>query len=107
MNKILAEQVVDRWEKYDRHRETEDSKLFYPDGYDEPTEVVLARQVLRFHEKLPFMLRQCFEVGGDCYTFNLTRCRSAFAVGTIDVDDFEEFTEEDIEDIARYVLMNM
>ena len=39
-------------------------------------------------DKLIELLCQYFCVGGDCYSFNLTRDKSAFAIGTMSFDDF-------------------
>lgn len=55
-------------------------------------------------EKLADLLNQYFEIGTDnCYAYNLTRCKSAFGVGTVGLDDFEEFDEENSADIAKYL----
>lgn len=40
---------------------------------------------------------------GDSYAYNLTRVKSAFGAGTMTLDDFEEFTEENIDDIIDYI----
>ena len=38
------------------------------------------------------------------YFYNLTRCKSAFELGTMSIDDFEEITDEQIDELAAYVL---
>ena len=43
---------------------------------------------------------------GDSYSYNLTRVKSAFAVGTISLEDFEEFDESFINDLVDYLLKN-
>ena len=43
---------------------------------------------------------------GDSYSYNLTRVKSAFAVGTISLEDFEEFDESLINDLVDYLLKN-
>ena len=54
-------------------------------------------------EQLIQALRSYFDIG-DSYVYNLTRDKQAFACGTMGFDDFEEFTEEDIEDLANYLM---
>ena len=56
-------------------------------------------------EKLVEMLSKYFDIG-DSYAYNLTRVKSAFACGTMGFDDFEEFDEETVEDIASYLIKN-
>ena len=46
---------------------------------------------------------QYFDIG-DSYTYNLTRVKEGFAVGTVTIEDFEEFDEEIIDDIVEYIL---
>lgn len=48
---------------------------------------------------------QYFDIG-DSYTYNLTRVKEGFSVGTVTLDDFEEFDEEIIDDLVGYVLDN-
>lgn len=49
----------------------------------------------------------CFQyaiiIGVDCYSYNLTRDKSAFECGTVTVNDFEEFNEEVINDIIDFI----
>lgn len=56
-------------------------------------------------EQLIQLLSRYFDIG-DSYTYNLTRVKSAFAVGTVDLDDFEEYTEDDVADLADHLLDN-
>lgn len=56
-------------------------------------------------ERLIQLLSRYFDIG-DSYIYNLTRAKSAFAVGTVDLDDFEEYTEDDVADLADYLLDN-
>ena len=56
-------------------------------------------------EKLVELLSKYFNIG-DSYAYNLTRVKSAFACGTMGFDDFEEFDEETVEDIASYLIKN-
>lgn len=53
-------------------------------------------------EKLRQLLTEYFNIG-DSYAYWLTRVKSAFAYGTVTLDDFEEFTEESIDDIIEFV----
>ena len=41
------------------------------------------------------------------YTYELTRDKRAFAVDTMTFDDFKEFNDEQIEDLANYIIENM
>lgn len=54
-------------------------------------------------ERLIQLLSRYFDIG-DSYTYNLTRVKSAFAVGTVDLDDFEEYTEDDVANLADYLI---
>ena len=56
-------------------------------------------------EKLVEILAEYFNIG-DSYAYNLTRVKSAFACGTVGLDDFEEFDDETVEDIASYLIAN-
>ena len=56
-------------------------------------------------EKLVELLAEYFNIG-DSYAYNLTRVKSAFACGTVGIDDFEEFDDETVEDIASYLIDN-
>ncbi len=54
-------------------------------------------------ERLIQLLSRYFNIG-DSYTYNLTRVKSAFDVGTVGLDDFEEYTEDNVADLADYLL---
>lgn len=54
-------------------------------------------------EALLNALRSYFQIG-DSYVYNLTRDKHAFVCGTMGFDDFEEFSEENIEDLANYLM---
>lgn len=56
-----------------------------------------------FSKNLKEVLMEYFDIGNDTYTYNLTRDKSAFSVGTMKFEDFEEFTEEIIDDIVEYI----
>ena len=55
------------------------------------------------YDFLKELLMEYFRIGVDCYTYNLTRDKSAFGCGTVKVDDFEEFDEEVIDDIINFI----
>lgn len=40
----------------------------------------------------------------DTYTYELTRVKSAFEFGTMSLDDFEEWSEENVDDLAKAVV---
>lgn len=54
-------------------------------------------------EKLIELLSLYFDIG-DSYAYNLTRVKSAFSVGTMTLDDFEEFDDDTVSDIADHLL---
>lgn len=54
-------------------------------------------------EKLMAVLRDYFSIG-DSYTYELTRVKSAFNIGT---DDFEEWGEENISDLCDYIFREL
>lgn len=41
------------------------------------------------------------------YIYNLTRVKSAFHIGTMTLDDFEEIDEEFIYELAEYIVSNI
>jgi len=49
-------------------------------------------------------LNDYFGVYTDTYAYNLTRDKSAFAHGTVTLEDFEEFTEETTTDLAEHII---
>lgn len=40
----------------------------------------------------------------DTYTYDLKRTKSAFEVGTMSLEDFEEWTDENVEDLAETIV---
>ena len=57
-------------------------------------------------EKLMAVFRDYFSIG-DSYTYELTRVKSAFEVGTISLDDFEEWGEDNISDLCDYIFREL
>lgn len=43
----------------------------------------------------------------DTYTYQLTRVKSAFETGTISLEDFEEWTDEHVDDLAESIAKAM
>ncbi len=56
-------------------------------------------------DRLIELLSQYFNIG-DSYAYNLTRDKSAFGIGTMSFDDFEEFDDDTISDITDYLIKN-
>ncbi len=54
-------------------------------------------------EKLVDILNKFFSME-DTDAYWLTRNKSAFAVGTVSIDDFEEFTNETINELADFII---
>lgn len=40
----------------------------------------------------------------DTYTYELKRAKAAFEVGTMSLEDFEEWTEENVDDLAKEIV---
>ena len=55
--------------------------------------------------KLVELLAKYFTIG-DSYAYNLTRVKEAFAVDTVTIDDFVEFNDEVVADIADHLIAN-
>lgn len=43
----------------------------------------------------------------DTYTYELTRVKSAFEVGTISLEDFEEWSEKNVKDLAEAIIKSL
>lgn len=54
-------------------------------------------------ERLIQLLSRYFNIG-DSYTYNLKRVKSAFAVDTVYLEDFDEYTENDVANLADYLI---
>lgn len=59
--------------------------------------------MLPTREKLIDILSHYFQIG-DSYTFELTRVKEAFELGTMSFEDFSEWDEENIADLADWIL---
>ena len=49
------------------------------------------------------LLMQYFCIGNDCYTYELTRVKEAFELGTMTLDDFVEWDEAQVDDLVSYI----
>lgn len=56
-------------------------------------------------EKLVEIFAKYFTIG-DSYEYSLTRVKEAFAVGTMTLDDFVEFDDDKVADIANFLIAN-
>lgn len=56
-------------------------------------------------DRLEKLLLEYFSIG-DSYCYNLTRVKEAFEIGTMTFDDFEEFNEDTIRDLAEFLISN-
>lgn len=56
-------------------------------------------------QKLTDILSAYFKIG-DSYHYTLGRDKEAFAIGTMGLDDFKEYTEETVEEIAAHLIEN-
>ena len=57
-------------------------------------------------EKLIEILSQYFEIG-DSYTYDLTRVKEAFEIGTMTFDDFHEWSEKNVADLADFIMKKL
>ena len=57
-------------------------------------------------ERLAEILSRYFQIG-DSYTFELTRVKEAFAIGTMSFDDFSEWDDENVSDLAEYIMESL
>lgn len=60
---------------------------------------------MNMKDKLKELLMKYFTIG-DSYSYNLTRVKEAFVVGTVSLEDFVEFDEEFIDDVVEYLWEN-
>lgn len=57
-------------------------------------------------DRLADILSHYFLIG-DSYTFELTRDKQAFAIGTMSFDDFSEWDEENVNDLAEHIVKKL
>lgn len=57
-------------------------------------------------DKLLSVLSDYFCIG-DSYTYELTRVKSAFEIGTMTFDDFQEWDDSMISDLCDYIIQRM
>ena len=48
-----------------------------------------------------------FDGADGTYAFMLTRCKSSRDIGTMSIDDFEEFTDEHISELADFLIYKL
>lgn len=60
-------------------------------------------------DKLVKILNDFFgmETKDGTYAYWLTRVKEGFAYGTVTLDDFEEFTDETINELAEFIIEEM
>lgn len=87
-------------------KEERESVNKYIESISKPTGVNFYDNQCLF-EKLKNILMDYFDINGDTYAYNLTRDKAAFSIGTMTFDDFEEFSEEIIDDIVKYIKENI
>lgn len=56
-----------------------------------------------FRDKLTEIISSYFSIG-DSYTYELTRVKEGFGIGTITIDDFVEWDADNVADIVDYTL---
>lgn len=54
-------------------------------------------------DKLLAILTSYFGIG-DSYTYELTRVKEAFEIGTMSFDDFREWNVENVSDLCDYII---
>lgn len=57
-------------------------------------------------QKLKEIIMDFFDVPNNTYTYNLTRVKEAFEIGTMSLDDFEEIDESNIDELVDYIIAN-
>ena len=57
--------------------------------------------------RLRQILLDYFGIGKDCYTYELTRVKEAFEIGTMTFEDFVEWDEEQVEDLINHIICKM
>ena len=60
---------------------------------------------MEIRERLTELLSDYFSIG-DSYHYILNRAKDAFHIGTIGLDDFKEYDDDDVAEIAEYLTDN-
>ena len=107
LENILSKNIDGSIDVMDRYGFTE-----YTVGKNETGIVArLANQLYEYENfftaRLKDVLMNYFDILSDTYAYNLTRHKTAFSEGTMSLDDFEEFDEEIIDDIVKYIKDNI
>lgn len=103
MNYITEKNFNGSIDIFDKHGFTEYTVSKYETGVIADIANKLNDYETFFKERLKDVLMGYFDINNDTYAYNLTRHKSAFEAGTMSLDDFEEFTEEIIDDIVEYI----
>lgn len=83
--------------------------IYRIDKYEIGIIASLASRLLEYEtamdkDNLVSILNDYFSIYTDTYAYNLTREKSAFSCGTMEMEDFEEFTEETTDDLAEFII---
>lgn len=54
-------------------------------------------------ESIKEIRMEYFQINTDTYAYHLTRVKEAFSVGTMTLDDFQEFDEDTVNDLVDYI----
>jgi hypothetical protein len=81
-----------------------------PDSFDGQPELHKVTAALRFDtDDIADWLSDYFGVNAPegSYSYNLTRCKSSYGLGTMSLDDYEPFTEETVKELAQFLTMKL
>lgn len=76
---------------------------FEKEDFEELIEQKVKESVELNYDYIKELLMEYFRIGVDCYAYNLTSDKYEFEIGTVRVNDFEEFDEEMIDDIIDFI----
>ena len=79
-----------------------DEATKYRKLYEELNNQPQVQLIVRSTEETKQKLMEYFNIG-DSSAYYLTRVKEAFSIGTMTLDDFVEFTENDIDDLVDYL----
>jgi len=66
--------------------------------YLDPTQMIVISE-----EELSELLYDYFRINKTCYSYNLNRDKRAFELGTMTLNDFTEFDQDNIDEIVEYI----